>query len=137
MCTISGVNRFWFTPVLFAGDNVSDYIEHLEKPLKISVLLDTYGSLLTDRQADAIDLHYNEDLSLAEIGEIYNISRQGVRSTITKGVTTLQECEEKLNLVEKDTYLNRALKNVLTKLEEDNIDEAKSILKNLIDDGDV
>ena len=116
---------------------MSDYIEYLEKPLKISVLLDTYGSMLTERQADAIDLHYNEDLSLAEIGEIYHISRQGVRSTITKGVTTLQECEDKLNLVAKDSDTKKALKDALALIEDNDIDAAKSIIKNLIDDGDI
>lgn len=57
----------------------------MEKDLSIAVLLDFYGDLLTEKQARAIDLYYNEDLSLAEIAEPLGISRQGVRDSIKRG----------------------------------------------------
>lgn len=41
----------------------------MSKNLEISVLLDYYGGMLTDKQRDVIDLYYNQDLSLAEIAE--------------------------------------------------------------------
>ena len=67
-----------------------------EKDYKISYLLDFYGNILTDKQRDAIDLYYNEDLSLAEIAEHVGITRQGVRDAIERGKDTLLEMEEKL-----------------------------------------
>ena len=46
------------------------------------MLLDFYGELLTDKQRECFDLHYNEDLSLAEIAEQLGVSRQGVWDNI-------------------------------------------------------
>ena len=48
----------------------------MSKELKFVLLLDCYGDLLTDKQRDVIDLYYNEDLSLSEIAEHENITRQ-------------------------------------------------------------
>ena len=67
-----------------------------EKDYRISYLLDFYGNILTDKQKDAIDLYYNEDLSLAEIAEHFGITRQGVRDAIKRGEEILTEMEDKL-----------------------------------------
>lgn len=77
----------------------------VEKKLQISKLLDYYGNMLTDKQRDFIDLYYNEDLSLAEIAEHENITRQGVRDSIKHGEQILLELESKLRLAERsETY---------------------------------
>ena len=72
-----------------------------EKNLRFSVLLDHYSPLLTEKQRNVIDLYYNEDLSLAEIAEHENITRQGVRDSIKRGEQTLFELEAALGLAEK------------------------------------
>ena len=71
------------------------------KDLKISLLLDFYGGILTDKQLDALELYYNEDLSLAEIAQHTKITRQGVRDAIKRGEAILLETEEKLGFYEK------------------------------------
>lgn len=71
-----------------------------EKNLKVALLLDYYAPLLTEKQRDVIDLYYNEDLSLAEIAEHENITRQGVRDSIKRGEQTLFELEDALGLTE-------------------------------------
>ena len=68
---------------------------------RMTMLLDFYGEILTQRQREFFDLYYNEDLSLAEIAENYDISRQGVRDAIVRSETVLRETEEKLGLVKK------------------------------------
>lgn len=73
----------------------------MEKDLSIAVLLDFYGDLLTEKQSQALDLYYNEDLSLAEIAEPLGISRQGVRDSIKRGEKQLHELENTLGLAKR------------------------------------
>lgn len=68
---------------------------------EMSLLLDFYGQMLTDRQFEMMDLHFNDDLSLSEISQQLGISRQGVHDNIKRGKATLFEYEQKLKLVEK------------------------------------
>ena len=72
-----------------------------DKNLQFSVLLDYYADMLTDKQKDVIDLYYNEDLSLSEIAEHENITRQGVRDSIKRGEQTMLELEDKFRLAER------------------------------------
>lgn len=73
----------------------------MAKNLEISVLLDYYGQMLTQKQLEVAQLYYNEDLSLAEIASFTNITRQGVRDSIKRAETTLLEMEERLGLAKK------------------------------------
>ena len=68
-----------------------------DKNLNISVLLDHYGAMLTEKQREVIDLYYNDDLSLAEIAEQEGITRQGVRDNIKRAEAQLIEMEETLH----------------------------------------
>lgn len=68
-----------------------------DKNLDISILLDHYGEMLTEKQREVIDLYYNQDLSLAEIAEQEGISRQGVRDNIKRAEAQLLEMEQKLH----------------------------------------
>ena len=62
---------------------------------RMTMLFDFYGELLTDKQREYFDLHYNEDLSLAEIAALTGISRQGVWDIIKRAEATLKEIEAK------------------------------------------
>ena len=84
-----------------------------EKNFEVAVLLDFYSELLTEKQRDVIDLYYNEDLSLAEIAEHENITRQGVRDSIKRGEQVLFEMEAALHLAEK----SRKLENIAYRLD--------------------
>ena len=54
------------------------------------MLLDYYGDLLTDKQKEYFDLHYNQDLTLAEIGEMNGISRQGVWEIVRRAEAAMR-----------------------------------------------
>lgn len=70
----------------------------MAKDLNMTLLLDIYGSMLTDRQRDILELYYEQDLSLGEIGDELFITRQGVMNCIKKSEIHLRELEEKLGL---------------------------------------
>jgi uncharacterized protein len=73
----------------------------MDRVFEISLLLDFYGQLLTDRQQEILDLHFNNDYSLGEIAEHLQITRQGVFDNIKRGKTTLNNFEIKLGIVKK------------------------------------
>ena len=82
----------------------------MAKNLHEGVLLDFYGELLTKKQKRALELYYNEDLSLAEIAEDMQVSRQGVRAFIKQGEAHLKEFEEKLGMFERFSSVSRLSK---------------------------
>ncbi len=84
----------------------------LEKTLKLGKLLDLYGGVLTDKQREAMDLYYNCDMSLAEVGEELGVSRQGVRDTLLRATNTLLELEEKVGYFHTLTVLKSELESV-------------------------
>ena len=83
-----------------------------EKDLKIPLLLDVYGELLTERKREMMDYYYNEDYSLAEISEVTGISRQGVRDSIKKTVAELHELEDKLHMAERLQFFETCIGRV-------------------------
>ncbi len=83
-----------------------------------AMLLDFYGELLTDKQRECFDLHYNEDLSLSEIAEQSGISRQGVWDNIRRAQAALDEMEEKTGLVRRFSKIDSALELLHRQLEE-------------------
>ena len=89
-----------------------------EKNLNISLLLDFYGDILSERQKEILDFYYNDDLSLAEIAENYDISRQGVRSVLKKGENILIEMEEKLHLAERFSSVQEKSSQIALELQE-------------------
>ncbi len=89
-----------------------------EGRLMQSMLLDFYGELLTEKQRECYDLHYNEDLSLSEIAEQAGISRQGVWDNIRRAEAALREIEEKTGLIRRFTELRRGLEGLRELLEE-------------------
>ena len=68
---------------------------------RMAMLYDFYGDLLTPRQKEFYDLYYNDDLSLSEIAENYDITRQGVRDIIVRAERALEDIEEKTGLIQR------------------------------------
>ena len=88
----------------------------MEKNVKVSVLCQIYGKMLTEKQFKVINDYYNNDLSLSEIAENTNITRQAVRDIIKKGENKLFELEEKLAFMEKTLKQEKQLQQILGEL---------------------
>lgn len=73
----------------------------MEKNVEISVLCQLYGKALTEKQYEVLTDYYNNDLSLSEIAENNDITRQAVRDIIKKGENKLYELEENISLMKK------------------------------------
>lgn len=73
----------------------------LEKKQRVNLLMDCYMDLLTDKQQEYLTLYYAEDLSLSEIAEDLNVSRNAVYDNLKRAVHLLEEYEEKLHLLYK------------------------------------
>ena len=110
----------------------------LDKVLKISLLYDFYGALLTAKQQTSLELHYFQDLSLSEIAEQLEISRQAVYDLLKRAEQILDEHEEKLQLVARYHEERQLLREVFNLLDQRRLDdnpqvqEAKTKLKRLI-----
>lgn len=102
----------------------------MEEKVKVSILLEIYGNLLTEKQFEFMDWYYNQDLSLSEIGDNNDITRQAVRTILLKSKRKLEEYESKLKFMKKEenitkyihsleeTELNTKQKNIIKKLKE-------------------
>ena len=73
----------------------------MEKNVKVSMLCEVYGNLLTKKQLSILQDYYDKDLSLSEIAQNQEITRQAVRDIIKKGENKLFELEEKLGIMKK------------------------------------
>ena len=74
----------------------------LSDRFEISLYLDFYGDLLTNHQKEILDDYYNEDLSMNEIAENYEISKSAVQDLIKRSINQLENYEKALKLVEKN-----------------------------------
>lgn len=81
-------------------------------------LFDIYGSLLTERQYHAVQLHVRDDLSLSETAEELGITKQAVSDALTTARTKLDDYESKLHMlqisaeIEKLVYILKQQENI-------------------------
>ena len=61
----------------------------MDNQVLLNILYDYYGELLTDKQKNYFKDYYFDNLTLSEISENYNISRNAIHKS-------LKEIEEKL-----------------------------------------
>ena len=88
----------------------------MEKNVKVSMLCEVYGNLLTKKQLSILQDYYDKDLSLSEIAQNQEITRQAVRDIIKKGESKLFELEEKLGIMKKTFKQEEKIAIILSEL---------------------
>ena len=104
----------------------------LDKTIRINLLYDFYHELLTEKQQTFLLYYYQDNYSLGEIAEQFEISRQAVNEHIKRAEFMLEEYETKLQLLRKHTA-RRELHNELRKAAEAMPREEKHTVINLLD----
>jgi predicted DNA-binding protein YlxM (UPF0122 family) len=105
-CIISKCKEDAFT------EGESEEESGMPKDLRVSILLDFYGEILTGTQRETVDAYYNQDMSLSEIAGDRGISRQGVRDAIKRAEQLLIDMEDRLGLVKRFQDVQRALADI-------------------------
>ena len=73
----------------------------LSEKIKTIKLLDVYGNLLTKKQRETLEGYLVYDITLSELANLHQSSRQAIFDTIQKTTKALFEFEEKLGMLEK------------------------------------
>ena len=108
----------------------------MKKLVEVGILFDYYGSLLSERQRSMVDKYYNEDLSLNEIGDLYDVSKQAVSENIKRAERRLYSFENKLHLKKRSERTTEFLEFIKEELKNSKSFEAagKETLLKKIDD---
>lgn len=107
----------------------------LEKTNQVNLLFDFYAPLLKGKQREYLELYYLDDLSLGEIAEMHEVSRQAVYDHIKRAEKQLFEYDQKLHLARKHeqrmAVLNRMQELLQTLAEGETRDELNTLLHQL------
>ena len=95
---------------------------NIEERVQIAILSKYYGKLLTDRQQDILKMYVDNNLSLSEVSEELNISRQAVKDALDNSMQTLKNMEEKLHFIVRDDNIKKQIEenqaiDMLTKIQ--------------------
>ena len=94
------------------------YVSKMEKIFEQGLLYDFYGDLLTPHQQKVYEDAVYGDLSLGEIAEKFNISRQGVHDLLKRCDKILCGYESKLHLIEKFQVTKNTVRDIKVLAEE-------------------
>lgn len=101
----------------------------MEEKVEISILLEIYGKLLTEKQYQFMSDYYNNDLSLSEIAENESITRQAVMRIIQKSKNKLKEYEQKLQIMKKQEEIKKNIEILKKDIKSNrNLDKIENLL---------
>ena len=106
--------------------------DEIGRKVELAWLTAFYGGMLTDKQRLVLQLHCEEDMSLAEIAQEAGVSRQGVHDMLTRAAAKLFDMEEKLGMAERFSRMQDGLVECREALSNRQYDRAADVLDTLI-----
>ncbi len=91
----------------------------MEEQILLTNLYDYYKELLTNKQQNYFEEYYFNNLSLSEISENYNVSRNAIHKQLKEISSKLLEYEEKLKLLNKSKKIKKLIENIDEKLKKE------------------
>jgi len=80
--------------------------------VKYTELFDCYGKLLTEKQQEYFIDYYFNNLTLSELSENYQISRNAIHKQLKIVIQKLEEYEEKLGFLKKEKLIKEKLEEI-------------------------
>lgn len=98
-------------------------MDKLDDFLKYSILFSYYGELFSKKQKEYLELYLEENSSLSEIAEEYNVTRQAVFDNIKRGFKQLDEYENKLGIFNKEKEMKKKLEKLKENFTKENLEK--------------
>ncbi len=93
---------------------------------ELILLYDYYGELLSDSQRKYFEDYYFNNLSLGEISEELDISRNAVHKQLKSAINKLYFYEDKLKIISKNNLLLKKIDKLDSKIKQELIDIIES-----------
>ena len=103
-----------------------------DERVKYSVLLDIYGDLLTEKQKSVFSMYVNEDLSIVEIAEMQEMSRQAVSDTVKTVTARITDLEDKLKIGTRQSMIEDKIDEMLENTEDEDTREDLNFIRNIL-----
>lgn len=84
----------------------------MEDSIYLNDLYDYYGELLTEKQQNYFEDYYQNNLTLSEIAENNQISRNAIHKQLKETVDKLNTYEEKLQLYQKQKQIKKLIQEL-------------------------
>ena len=84
----------------------------MDEIIYLNNLYDYYKELLTEKQKEYFEDYYQNNLTLSEIAENNDISRNAVHKQLKETVKILENYESKLKIIEKNNKIIKIIKEL-------------------------
>ena len=101
----------------------------LDKFVEIANLFEIYSSLLSEKQKEYLEAHFENDLSLSETAKNNNVSRQAIYDNIKRGIALLYDYEDKLKFYQIKKNIREELMNLKENYTKEKLEK---IIENLL-----